>query len=66
VCSVRRACDSAEIGQAADVLSAVFAAALGHEPRIDVLFPRGADFSSARHEYETLIAGGGSLKATPR
>lgn len=63
--SVRRACDSAEIGQAADVLQAAFSAALGHEPRFDVIYPTGADFSSARGAYEALIAEGGRLKPAP-
>jgi hypothetical protein len=63
--SVRRACDSAEIGQAANVLEVVFALALGHEPRFDVLYPRGGDFSAARRAYEGLVAEGGTLRATP-
>jgi hypothetical protein len=64
--SVRRACDSAEIGQAADVLEAVFGLMLGHEPRIDVIYPGGASFASARAAYQELIQGGGRLKATPQ
>lgn len=63
--SIRRACDSAEVGQAADILEAAFSLALGHEPRFDVLFPKGADFSSARRAYEGLIAEGGRLKPAP-
>jgi hypothetical protein len=63
--SVRRACDNAEVGEAAEVLEAAFAAALGHEPRFDVLYPGGADFSAQRRAYEELIAGGGQLKAAP-
>ncbi|MFN3513294.1 MAG: hypothetical protein ACK41C_09635 [Phenylobacterium sp.] len=63
--SVRRACDPAEIGQAADVLEAVLSLALGHEPRFDVLFPSGADFARARRAYESLIAGGGGLNPAP-
>lgn len=63
--SVRRACDSAEVGQAAEVLEAAFAAALGHEPRFDVLYPTGADFSAARRAYEGLVAEGGTLRAAP-
>ena len=64
--SVRRACDPAEIGQAADVLEAVFGLALGHEPRIDVIYPGGADFGSARNAYRSLLAGGGRLKPAPQ
>lgn len=63
--SVRRACDSAEVGQAAEVLEAAFAAALGHEPRFDVLYPTGADFSAARRAYEGLVAEGGTLRPAP-
>lgn len=60
--AVRRACDSQEIGQAADVLEAVLGAALGHEPRFDVVFPGGADFAKARRAYRGLVEGGGALK----
>jgi hypothetical protein len=63
--SLRRACDAAEIGQVADALAPALAAALGHEPRFDVLFRRGADFASAKSAYAELIAGGGTLKADP-
>jgi hypothetical protein len=63
--SLRRACDAAAIGQAARVLEAVLAAALGHEPRFDVLYPQGANFGAARRAYEELIAGGGRLKPAP-
>ncbi|HEX5380209.1 MAG TPA: hypothetical protein VFW47_16650 [Phenylobacterium sp.] len=60
--SVRRACDSAEIGQAAEVLQALLGAALGHDPRFDVIFPGGADYAADRRAYQSLIAGGGALK----
>jgi hypothetical protein len=60
--SIRRACDDAAIGQAADALAAAFAAALGHEPRFDVVFPGDNSFAAARAEYQELIQGGGSLK----
>ena len=63
--SVRRACDEAEVGQAADVLEPVLRAALGHDPRFDVIFPNRADFSDARRAYEGLVRGGGTLKADP-
>lgn len=63
--SVRRACDPAEVGQAADVLGAVFALALGHEPRFDVLYRTGADFSSAKRSYEAFVADGGTLRPAP-
>ncbi len=60
--SIRRACDPAEVGQAGDVLEAMLSAALGHEPRFDVAFPKGADFSGDRRAYQALVAGGGALK----
>lgn len=63
--SLRRSCDNAEIGQAADVLEAVLRAALGHEPRFDVIFPGGGDFSAARQAYQALIQAGGALTADP-
>ena len=63
--ALRRACDSAEIGQAADVLETVLGLALGHEPRIDVIYPGGANYSSARSAYRDLIAEGGALKPAP-
>lgn len=63
--SVRRACDSAEVGQAADVLEAALGAALGHEPRFDVIYPTGASFASARSAYRQLVAEGGQLKPAP-
>ncbi len=62
---LRRACDPAAIGQVADVLEPVLRAALGHEPRFDVLFPSGADFGAARRDYQRLIREGGALKADP-
>lgn len=63
--SLHRACDRAAIGQAADALEPVFRAALGHDPRFDLLFPTGADFGDARRAYHDLIAGGGALSADP-
>jgi hypothetical protein len=63
--TVRRACDPAEVGEAADVLEAVLRAALGHDPRFDVIFPGGANYASARDAYRDLIAVGGRLKANP-
>lgn len=62
---LRRACDSAEIGQIADAIEPVLRAALGHEPRFDVIFPGGADFGQARRMYESVIRDGGVLKADP-
>lgn len=63
--SVRRSCDTAEVGQAADVLEAILGLALGHEPRIDVIYPGGASFATARAAYRDLAADGGQLKPAP-
>lgn len=65
VVTLHRACDPAEVGEAADVLEAALGAALGHDPRFDVLFPGGANFANARGAYRELIAGGGRLKVNP-
>jgi hypothetical protein len=64
--SVRRACDSAAIGQASAPLEAALGAALGHDARFDVIFPGGADFAAARKAYADLIAHGGLLKPDPK
>lgn len=63
--SLRRDCDDAEIGQAADALDAAVKAALGREPRFDVLFRRATDFAVARAAYAELLANGGSLRLDP-
>ena len=63
--SLRRSCDSAAVGQAADVLEAVLRAALGHDARFDVIFPGGASFAEARDAYRDLVAHGGALKPDP-
>ena len=59
---LRRDCEHAEVGEAADLLETAFGAAMGYEPRIDVLLPNGADFSRERAAYEALIVGGGRIK----
>ncbi|WP_293378611.1 hypothetical protein [Phenylobacterium sp. SCN 70-31] len=63
--TLRRACDPAEVGEAADVLEAVMGAGLGHDGRFDAVFPRGADFSAARQAHARLLADGGRLKPNP-
>lgn len=63
--TLHRACDPAEVGEAADVLEAVLRAALGHDGRFDVIFPGGADFSNARGAYQDLLQEGGRLKVNP-
>ncbi len=62
VATVHRACESAAIGEAADVLEAVLGAALGHDGRFDVIFRGNADFSSYREAYQALLQSGGRLK----
>jgi hypothetical protein len=63
--SLRRSCDSAAVGQAADVLEPVLRAALGHDARFDVIFPGGVSFAGARDAHRDLLAHGGSLKPDP-
>lgn len=63
--TLHRACDPAEVGEAADVLTAVLDAALGHDPRFDVIFPGGANFAKAGAAYRELVASGGRLKPNP-
>jgi hypothetical protein len=60
--SLHRDCDTAAIGQAADVLEPVLKAAYGHDPRFDVLYRGGISFALERQAYQDLIAGGGALK----
>lgn len=63
--TLHRACDPAEVGEAADVLETVLGAALGHDPRFDVIFRGGASFANPRAAYRELVAGGGRLKVNP-
>jgi hypothetical protein len=60
---LHRLCEPEAVGQIADVLEAAVGAALGREPRFDVLFPRGADFSRERAAYQSLLAHHGRLVA---
>lgn len=64
--SLHRDCDDAAVGQAADAIEPVLKAALGHDPRFDVIYARGADFSGERKAYQDLLATGGSLRANPQ
>jgi hypothetical protein len=61
---LRRACDDAEVGSIATVLSAALGAAVGRDPRFDAVFPRGADFSRQGAAYASLIQSGGRLIAS--
>ncbi len=60
---LRRACDDAEVGSIAPILSAALGAAVGRDPRFDAVLPRGADFSRQASAYVSLIEGGGRLRA---
>lgn len=60
--TLHRACDDAAVGQVADILEPTLRAALGHDPRFDVLFHDKIDFSEERTAYRDLLAQGGSLK----
>ena len=60
---LRRACDDAEVGSIASVLSAVVGAAAGRDPLFDAVLPRGGDFSRQAAAYADLKAQGGQLKA---
>lgn len=62
---LRRACLDEEVGSVADILTTALGAALGQDPRFDVIFPRGADFAGPKRSYEALIAGGGRLRPSP-
>lgn len=58
---LRRACDDAEVGSIAQVLSAAIGAAVGRDPRFDAVLPRGADFSRQADAYQALLRDGGRL-----
>jgi hypothetical protein len=61
---LRRACDDAEIGSIASILSAALATTTGRDPRFDAVLPHGADFSRQAAAYQALIANGGRLSAS--
>ena len=58
---LRRACDDAEVGSIAGILSAAIGAAAGRDPRFDAVLPRGGDFSRQATAYRSLIETGGRL-----
>jgi hypothetical protein len=58
---LHRSCEAEAVGEAADILSAMLGAALGRDPRFDVLFPRGAGFSREKAAWQALVAGRGRL-----
>jgi len=63
--TLHRACDDVAVGQAADVLEPVLRAALGHEPRFDVLYPGGVSFAAEREAFQDFAAAGGVLRPQP-
>ncbi|MDB5426629.1 MAG: hypothetical protein JWR43_604 [Phenylobacterium sp.] len=63
--SLRRSCDNAAVGEVADALEPALRAAIGHDPRFDVIFPGGASFAGARDAYRDLVGHGGLLKPDP-
>lgn len=63
--TLHRACSGEQVGSIASILSAVLSAAMGYDPRFDVVFPRGVDFSQDRHDYEALVSRGGGLRPAP-
>lgn len=63
--ALHRACEAEMIGQVAPILEPTLRAALGHDPRFDVLYPGGINFEVARKAYQDLLAQGGSLKPDP-
>lgn len=60
--ALHRSCDDAAVGQVADILEPVLRAALGQDPRFDVLYRGKIDFGLERSAYRDLLAQGGSLK----
>ena len=63
--SLHRACSGEQVGSIQPVLTALLSAALGYEPRFDVVFPRGAGFEQARQDYQALLSRGGQLQTAP-
>jgi hypothetical protein len=62
---LRRDCGGPEVGSVATVLEPVIGAALGRDPRLDLMFPKGGDFSAAAESFQELLASGGRLAASP-
>lgn len=58
---LRRACDDAEVGSIARILTTALGPTIGRDPRFDAIFPRGADFSRQASAYAALIQSGGRL-----
>ena len=62
---LRRACDDAEVGSIAGILTTAIGAALGRDARFDAVLPRGSDFSRQQKAYANLLASGGALLPSP-
>ena len=61
--SLHRACSGEQVGSIAPVLTALLSAALGYDPRFDVVFPNGVTrFDDDLRAYQSLIARGGTLE----
>jgi hypothetical protein len=60
--TLHRACADVAVGQVADALEPALRAALGHDPRFDVLYPGGVSFAADRQAYQDFVAAGGVLK----
>jgi hypothetical protein len=63
--TLHRACDDVAVGQVAGALEPALQAALGHDPRFDILFRNHIDFGPERQAYQDFTAAGGLLKAAP-
>ncbi|HEX6866167.1 MAG TPA: hypothetical protein VF122_02945 [Caulobacteraceae bacterium] len=63
--SLHRACSGEQVGSIQPVLTALLSAAMGYEPRFDVVFPRGPGFEQARQDYQSLLSRGGQLQTAP-
>ncbi len=63
--TLHRACSGEQVGSIAPILTAVLSAALGYDPRFDVVFPRGTNFSQDRADYQALVSRGGGLRPAP-
>jgi hypothetical protein len=59
---LRRACDDAEVGSIASILTTAVGATVGRDARFDATLPRGSDFSRQHKAYADLLASGGALR----
>jgi hypothetical protein len=60
---LRRACDDAEVGSIASILTTAVGATLGRDSRFDATLPQGSDFSRQHKAYANLLASGGALRS---